>query len=180
VAFLRQVLAVVILPGSVLVLVPVWIAQRYGTALGIGRSTGQIGIQLAGMALLLLGLALFVSSLRRFAGEGKGTLAPWDPPRELVIHGPYRFVRNPMISGVVITLFGEAGVLLSLPHLAWAAAFLALNLLYMPLVEEPQLARRFGEPYREYRRNVPRLLPRLRPWIPEDSQRGEAADADRP
>jgi protein-S-isoprenylcysteine O-methyltransferase Ste14 len=113
-----------------------------------------------------VGLLLFLASLRRFATEGKGTLAPWDPPCALVLRGPYRFVRNPMISGVIFILFGEAFVLLSLPHGVWAAAFLMLNLLYIPLMEEPQLERRFGEPYREYRRHVRRFLPRLRPWEP--------------
>jgi protein-S-isoprenylcysteine O-methyltransferase Ste14 len=102
--------------------------------------------------------------VRRFATEGKGTLAPWDPPREFVVRGPYRFVRNPMISGVILVLFGEASVLLSPPHAVWAASFLALNLLHIPLVEEPQLERRFGDPYRDYCRNVRRFVPRLSPW----------------
>jgi protein-S-isoprenylcysteine O-methyltransferase Ste14 len=94
-------------------------------------------------------------------------LAPWDPPRRLVVRGPYRYVRNPMISGVVLVLFGEALVLLSRPHLWWALVFLGINAVYIPLVEEPMLADRFGGDYQEYRRNVPRLLPRLRPWTPE-------------
>jgi protein-S-isoprenylcysteine O-methyltransferase Ste14 len=58
-------------------------------------------------------LARFASSLRRFAGEGESTLAPWDPPRRLVVTGPYRFVRNPMISGVIFLLLGEASVLVT-------------------------------------------------------------------
>jgi len=83
-----------------------------------------------------------------------------------VVHGPYQFVRNPMISGVILILFGEACVLLSLPHGAWASCFLVLNLIYIPLVEEPQLERRFGDSYQEYRRHVRRFIPRLRPWRP--------------
>jgi protein-S-isoprenylcysteine O-methyltransferase Ste14 len=63
-------------------------------------------------------------------------------------------------------------VLLSGPHALWALAFLALNLVYIPLLEEPQLARRFGEPYREYCRHVPRVLPRLRPWEPRPDGQG--------
>jgi protein-S-isoprenylcysteine O-methyltransferase Ste14 len=114
--------------------------------------------------LLAVGMLLFATSLRRFSAEGHGTLAPWDPPRELVVSGPYRFVRNPMISGVVLFLFGESLVLISVAHAVWAACFLALNLVYIPLAEEPQLMRRFGAPYREYCRNVPRVIPRLRPW----------------
>ena len=149
-----------------MVLVPVWIAQRYAVAPALAHSTGQLVVQLAGVALFAVGLLLFLASLRRFATEGKGTLAPWDPPRALVLRGPYRFVRNPMISGVIFILFGEAFALLSLPHGVWAATFLALNLLYIPLMEEPQLERRFGESYREYRRHVRRFLPRLSPWEP--------------
>jgi protein-S-isoprenylcysteine O-methyltransferase Ste14 len=123
-------------------------------------------VQACGIGLLAVGLVLFLASLRRFLDEGRGTLAPWDPPRGLVVQGPYRYVRNPMISGVVLTLFGEAAVLLSRPHLLWALVFLGINAVYIPLLEEPLLAERFGADYREYRRHVPRLLPRWRPWKP--------------
>lgn len=163
---LRHLLAIAILPGTVVFLVPIWIARRTGATLDMAGSTGQAALQLVGLAFLSMGLLLFVASLRLFATEGRGTLAPWDPPRELVLRGPYRFVRNPMISGVIFILFGEAFALRSLPHGLWAAAFLMLNLLYIPLMEEPQLERRFGEPYRAYRRHVRRFLPRLRPWDP--------------
>jgi protein-S-isoprenylcysteine O-methyltransferase Ste14 len=167
---LRHLLSVALLPFSVTVLVPLWLAYRRGVALGLGAGPGALATQLAGAALLAVGLGFFAASLRRFASEGEGTLAPWDPPRRLVVRGPYRYVRNPMISGVVLVLFGEAALLLSRPHAAWAALFLAVNLVYIPLVEEPQLLGRFGESYREYARHVPRLLPRLRPWEPEGGE----------
>jgi protein-S-isoprenylcysteine O-methyltransferase Ste14 len=93
-------------------------------------------------------------------------LAPWDPPKNLVVEGPYRYVRNPMISGVLVVVFGEAFTLLSWPHGQWALLFLCINLVYIPLLEEPQLQDRFGGAYREYRRNVRRFLPLLRPWVP--------------
>jgi protein-S-isoprenylcysteine O-methyltransferase Ste14 len=166
VALLRQLLSVAILPGTVLVLVPLWIARANGIALAPGGSAAALALQAAGVLLLAIGALLFGASLRRFAGEGEGTLAPWDPPRHLVVRGPYRWVRNPMISGVIFALFGESALLLSAPHALWALAFLALNLVYIPLVEEPQLVRRFGEPYREYCRHVRRVIPRLRPWDP--------------
>ena len=164
--WLRHLLAIAALPFTVAVLVPLWIAQRTAVALAVATGPLGLALQLAGGVFLAVGLALFVASLRRFAGEGQGTPAPWDPPRALVVRGPYRFVRNPMISGVVFVLFGEALALVSLPHAAWAALFLALNLVYIPLVEEPGLERRFGASYREYRANVRRILPRLRPWQP--------------
>lgn len=163
---LRHSLAVAVLPFTVTVLAPWWIAQRCGVRLAPGGSPGPLSLQAAGLALLLAGLALFAACLWRFASEGRGTLAPWDPPPVFVAGGPYRFVRNPMISGVTGVLFGEALILLSVPHLAWAASFLALNLGHIPLVEEPQLERRFGDSYREYRRHVRRFIPRLTPWHP--------------
>lgn len=166
---LRHLLSIAILPGTVMALVPFLIARRYHVEPDLGEGAWELGLQLVGVALLGIGALLFVASLWRFASEGKGTLAPWDPPRELVLRGPYRFVRNPMISGVIFILFGEACVLLSPPHGVWAAAFLLLNLVYIPMMEEPQLVRRFGESYREYRRHVRRFLPRLRPWDPGGS-----------
>jgi protein-S-isoprenylcysteine O-methyltransferase Ste14 len=166
VTLLRHLLSIAILPGTVLVLVPLWIARENGIVAAPGRSAVALALQLAGVVLLAIGALLFVASLWRFAGEGEGTLAPWDPPRRLVLRGPYRYVRNPMISGVVFVLFGESLVLLSVPHALWALAFLGLNLVYIPLMEEPQLARRFGESYREYCRHVSRVLPRLSPWRP--------------
>ena len=164
VVLLRHLLSIALLPFTVAVLVPLWIARRNGIMPALGSSAGALALQLSGVAVLAAGLLLFAASLRRFATEGQGTLAPWDPPQKLVVRGPYRFVRNPMISGVIFVLFAEALVLLSLPHATWALAFLGLNLVYIPLFEEPQLERRFGDAYREYRRHVPRIVPRLRPW----------------
>ena len=161
---LRHLLSVAALPFVMAVVIPVWLARRNGIALTVAAGAVPLLGQLAGALLLAVGLLLFASSLRRFATEGKGTLAPWDPPRRLVVRGPYRYVRNPMISGVIFVLFGEALILLSRAHLNWALLFLAINFVYIPLLEEPQLEARFGDDYREYRRHVRRFLPRLRPW----------------
>jgi len=163
---LRHLFAVAVLPFTVAVLAPIWIARANDLHPAWGRTPSTLALQAAGAAVLGAGLVLFAWSLRRFATEGPGTLAPWDPPRQLVVQGPYRFVRNPMISGVVLVLLGEAAFLASRPHAIWALTFVAINLIYIPLLEEPQLAARFGDSYREYCRHVPRLLPRLRPWSP--------------
>ena len=171
ITILRHLLAIAILPFTVTVLVPIWIAQRNGVVPSLGRSVAQLGLQLAGLCVLGVGLLLFIASLRRFATEGKGTLAPWDPPRVFVVRGPYRFVRNPMISGVIFILCGEALILLSRPHAVWAITFVVINLVYIPLFEEPQLAQRFGDSYREYCRNVRRFIPRLRPWQAMNEQK---------
>ena len=164
---LRSAVAVAVLPVTVLVLVPVWIASRNGVVARLGASPAEVVLQAAGAPVLALGLFLFAASLSRFAGEGKGTLAPWDPPRRLVVRGPYRYVRNPMISGVLLALAGEALLLVSWPHAAWAALFFGFNATYIPLLEEPGLRRRFGDAYRAYCAHVPRLFPRRTPWSPD-------------
>ena len=160
---LRHLLSVAALPFMVTIVIPVWLARRNGVTVGVAASVPLLLLQVVGVGVLGIGLVLFASSLRRFATEGEGTLAPWDPPRRLVVRGPYRYVRNPMISGVILILFGEALLILSRAHFMWALTFFAINAVYIPLFEEPQLAGRFGEDYEEYRRNVPRLVPRLRP-----------------
>lgn len=162
----RHLLSIAALPFVVAVLVPVWLARTNDISPALGTTPLHIFAQIAGLLLVALGVFLFAASLRRFATEGEGTLAPWDPPLRLVVRGPYRYVRNPMISGVLFVLFGEALLLLSGPHLLWAFIFLGANFLWIPLVEEPGLKRRFGDSYVEYCRHVPRLIPRFRPWQP--------------
>ena len=164
--WLRHLLSVALLPFAAAVLVPWWIARRSGVGLELGSGVLALLLQALGVLLTILGLGFFGASLFRFAADGRGTLAPWDPPRALVVRGPYRYVRNPMISGVLLVLAGESLLLLSWPHAAWTAFFLAANLAFIPFVEEPQLVRRFGAPYQEYCRHVPRVVPRLRPWTP--------------
>jgi protein-S-isoprenylcysteine O-methyltransferase Ste14 len=161
---LRHLAAIVALPGTVAVAIPVWIAQRNQLTFTTPHSLSAAALLLCGAALLAVGLALFGASVRHFWSRGRGTLAPWDPPRCFVIEGPYRFVRNPMISGVMIVLLGEAFALRSRPHLEWAGLFALINAIYIPLLEEPMLAARFGEPYRRYTRAVRRFVPHLRPW----------------
>ena len=164
----RHLLSVALLPFSVAVLVPLWLARNNNTSPVIGTTGPQMLVQVVGLLLLAVGLILFSAALRNFVTEGEGTLAPWDPPRRLVVRGPYRYVRNPMISGVVFVLFGEALTLLSRPHFIWALIFLVVNSIYIPLLEETGLRQRFGDSYVEYCRHVPRLIPRFRPWKSED------------
>lgn len=178
-ALLRHAASKAILPFTVVVLVPCWIAWRYNVALALGRLPVTVLLQVVGILLLAFGFALFVASLRRFATEGKGTLAPWDPPRVFVASGPYRLVRNPMISGVIFMLCGEALVLLSRLHVVRAAFCVGLNLIYIPIVEEPQLRRRFGVSYEEYCGNVPRFIPLSRRGAaPHSFARSESAERD--
>lgn len=122
-----------------------------------------VGLLLAGA-----GLALGAWTATLFMKFGDGTPAPWDPPKKLVVRGPYRYVRNPMISGVLLMLMAEAILLQSWPIAAWMAFFFLGNGVYFPLVEEKDLERRFGPAYGRYKAHVPRWIPRLRPWEPSD------------
>ncbi|HUQ18360.1 MAG TPA: isoprenylcysteine carboxylmethyltransferase family protein [Gemmatimonadaceae bacterium] len=160
----RQLLSIAILPFVMTVAIPMWIYRRNDVDLTLANNSRGLALQVLGVFVLAFGIFLFVTSLRKFATEGEGTLAPWDPPRKLVVRGPYRHVRNPMISGVIFIIFGESLILLSIPHAMWALTFLAVNFIYIPLLEEPQLRNRFGDDYVEYCNHVPRLFPRLTPY----------------
>jgi protein-S-isoprenylcysteine O-methyltransferase Ste14 len=161
---LRHLLSVLLLPVTVTILVPAWITRRNAVELTAPATATEVVLAGLGIALAAIGVVLFAASLWQFFAYGRGTLAPWDPPRRLVVRGPYRYVRNPMISGVIFILFGSALIMRSPAHTLWAVVFLAANLVYIPLIEEPMLADRFGPDYTRYRANVGRLMPRLTPW----------------
>ncbi len=163
----RQLVSIAILPFTVTVVIPLWIARRGGIALAVPGGLPALAMFAGGVVVLGAGLALFAWSLFFFWTRGRGTLAPWDPPRAFVAEGPYRYVRNPMISGVLFVLAGESLALRSRPHAMWTITFLLINLVYIPLLEEPLLRARFGESYATYARNVRRFIPRLRPWRAE-------------
>ncbi len=86
------------------------------------------------------------------------------PAKRFVINGPYCYVRNPMLSAVILMILAEAVVLNSPFLLGWAIVFFFLNTLYFIFIEEPGLERRFGEDYLRYKAAVPRWLPMLRPY----------------
>jgi protein-S-isoprenylcysteine O-methyltransferase Ste14 len=151
----------------VAVVVPAALVWIYGAAPGLGwPAPASVLPVLAGAALIAFGLPFWLQSIRLFVEVGEGTLAPWDPPRKFVVRGPYRRVRNPMISSLGFVLLGEALLLGSAPILLLFAGFAVTNGTYIPLIEEPGLLRRFGDDYRAYRNAVPRWIPRRRPWTP--------------
>ena len=153
--------AILVLPGTALVYVPgaiVWLSGAMAPAVPAGPRFW------IGVALAVAGFAVAVWTVRLFAGVGEGTPAPWAPPAKLVVRGPYRHVRNPMISSVLVMLAAES-LLLGSWHIAgWTVVFFVLNAIYFAKVEEPVLERRFGESYRLYKANVPRWVPRWRGW----------------
>ncbi|WP_394827426.1 methyltransferase family protein [Pendulispora albinea] len=129
----------------------------------------------AGAALILAGLAMLAWTVGLFARVGRGTLAPWEPTRKLVVVGPYAHVRNPMISGVFTLIVGEALFVASRGISIWAAVFFAVNHVYFVLSEEPGLVERFGAEYTEYTRHVPRWIPRRTGWHPGGALSGETS-----
>jgi protein-S-isoprenylcysteine O-methyltransferase Ste14 len=153
---LRHLLAICLLPGVVAGLIPALLVDGLAEA----------PLVVLGALVAAAGLALIVQTVALFATVGEGTLAPWDPTERLVVRGPYRRVRNPMISGVLCVLLGEALAFGSTTVLVWFAIVFALNAVYFPLIEEPDLQQRFGADYDAYRAAVPRWVPRLRPWTP--------------
>jgi protein-S-isoprenylcysteine O-methyltransferase Ste14 len=160
--------AILILPGMVLVVVPATILYLTGLDtfdLWQSLPAPRFVLPLLGIVLICLGLVLMVATIRLFITVGKGTLAPWNPTQRLVVQGVYRHVRNPMISGVMFILLGEVFLSASLPLLVWFVVAVVVNVIYMPLVEEPGLVKRFGADYLAYKQNVPRWMPRARPWV---------------
>jgi protein-S-isoprenylcysteine O-methyltransferase Ste14 len=160
----RIAAAILLLPFVVTVLIPAAIVAAGGADDWGLEGLARAATVALGVALVACGLGLFAWTVRLFARIGRGTLAPWDPPGRLVVAGPYRHLRHPMITGVALVLAGEALALGSTGIAIVLAAFVAINALYLPVVEEPALARRFGADYERYTENVPRWRPRLRPW----------------
>ena len=148
---------------TVAIVVPALVLARAGGELAWGAPLPlAVVLIVLGCLAIAAGLAFVVWTVSLFVTAGRGTLAPWDPTQRLVVRGPYRHVRNPMISGVGAILLGEVVLAGSAWLAAWFALFAMLNAVYIPLVEEPGLVRRFGDDYRAYRKHVPRWLPRLR------------------
>jgi len=157
--------AIIILPGTVLVFVPAVIllfsrGTRFSPDL---QCPTEVTFFLA-MAIATAGGYLAVRTATLFTKSGGGTPAPWEPPKELVTTGPYRYVRNPMISGAILILLGETVLFNSWPLFLWTIVFLAGKMLYLPFIEEKKLKQRFGEPYLEYMAHVPRWIPRFKGW----------------
>jgi protein-S-isoprenylcysteine O-methyltransferase Ste14 len=167
---IRQLVSLIALPITVTIAIPIWIARRNHVTFAWPANAPSLALVLVGVVVGAVGLVLFAACVFYFWIRGRGTLAPWDPPRHFVADGPYRFVRNPMISGVTFILAGEACIVRSMPLAEWAGLFIVINAIYIPLLEEPMLVTRFGETYRRYRHAVPRFLPRLRPWSPDRPQ----------
>ena len=158
---LRTLIFTIFVPGFWTVAMPYWLVPR-------GTRPDLHGVGAVGGVLIAAGIALyFACAFWGFALRGRGTPLPLDPPKKLVVEGPYRIVRNPMYWSVAFVMLGEAAVFHSLALVELVAAFAVGVNVFVLLYEEPALRRKFGEEYEAYCKRVPRWLPRLRSKVGE-------------
>ena len=148
-----------ILPVTVLILIPLWIESDI--------SVKNVLTFIPGLILMCAGLVMLVMTILKFIRIGKGTLAPWSPTKRLVTSGLYGYVRNPMITGVLTVLIGESIAILSWNIFIEAVIFFIFNNLFFVFYEEPILQDRFGDEYLDYKKNIPRWIPRSKPYNPD-------------
>jgi protein-S-isoprenylcysteine O-methyltransferase Ste14 len=153
--FLRNLFFTALQPGLVTGLFPYLILKRASP----GLFDGRFGLfQFFGIFLFVIGAAVLIDCIIRFAIQGEGTLSPADPTKKLVVSGLYKYSRNPMYWGVMLILIGEA--LFFESSALWIYAlfiFIAFSVFIM-LVEEPRLRKDFGEEYETYRKRVRRWM----------------------
>ncbi len=146
---------------AVMVAVPAGLWKFFSSAAAVFSL--PVWVRCAGALLILSGVLLYASSHWFLARSGRGTPAVWQPPRFLVLGGPYRLMRNPMYTAVLLVVAGEAAVMGHALSAVYALMLFAGLHVFVLRVEEPALVRSFGEDYERYRRSVPRWLPRRFP-----------------
>lgn len=158
-SLLKTLVFTIFVPGTVTVLVPYWLMGHWSLAVS-SCIRPKISSYLAVVGIAL-GAAVSLWCAWDFAVKGRGTPAPIDPPKELLVNGLYRYVRNPMYLGIILILLGEAFLFCSLALFFYGALAFSIFHLFVVRYEEPALARKFGESYRGYCLETPRWLPRL-------------------
>src|SRR5258708_31071337 len=150
--FIRTIIFTIVVPGFWTVVMPYWLLPR-------GARPDLQGAGAAGWLFIAGGIALYLMcAFWGFALRGKGTPAPIDPPKRLVVEGPYRIVRNPMYWSVALVMMGEALAFRSLVLAEIGCMFFACTALFVMVYEEPLLREKFGAEYLEYCRRVPRRV----------------------
>jgi protein-S-isoprenylcysteine O-methyltransferase Ste14 len=159
-AILGSFVFLLLAPGVVMGLVPWWISrwQMRPPLLGF------FGFRIIGVLLIAVGLPMLLDSFARFAIQGLGTPAPVLPTRHLVVTCFYRYVRNPMYVGGLALVCGQGLLFGDVRLFAYGLFVWLASHLFVIGYEEPKLKKTFGEEYLEFCRNVPRWIPRLRPW----------------
>lgn len=155
---LKTLIFTVIVPGTV----AVWIPYRLVSAPGASGSLPLGAFKYAGIPMILIGASIYLWCAWDFTFAGRGTPAPIDPPKELVVRGLYRYVRNPMYVGVLSAIVGQALWFESRVLFGYAGLVFLGFFAFVLLYEEPTLHRKFGDAYQRYRDTVPRWIPRMR------------------
>lgn len=158
-SLIKHLRDILILPFTMTVIVP-YLCYSKSQVLFSNSPLSKI----IGVLSFIAGLCLFIWTVYLFRAFGKGTLAPWTPTQKLIIRGPYKYCRNPMISGVLFIIIGEGLFLNSTNILVFSGIFFLINTIYFILKEEPDMEDRFGKEYEDYKKNVPRWIPRLKPY----------------
>src|SRR5215813_12522764 len=148
----RNVMFTIVVPGLGGVLAPWWILTWHGGTVTVAAWEA--------VPVIAAGAALYAWCVWNVASVGYGTPGLWDAPRRVVVTGPYRWVRNPIYLAALLVVLGEALLFMSLRLLAYAGAMAVFCHLFVTGYEERRLSRRFGVSYLEYRRTVPRWIPR--------------------
>jgi protein-S-isoprenylcysteine O-methyltransferase Ste14 len=155
--------SIIILPFTVIIFVPLLILvftyNKFSWHLNFPLILLPV---IFGSLLIISGIYLLVITNNLFHVIGKGTLAPWLPPKLLVIIGPYKYIRNPMIGAVLLILLGEVIITGSVFLFSWFAIFLIINIIYFIYSEEPALVKRFGNNYKKYKKTVPMFIPKFK------------------
>ena len=155
-AIAKTALFTVLVPGTVVGIVPWWLRDDALATLGI-QAWGAVAVIIVGVA------TYFHTAFWGFAAIGGGTPAPIAPTKILVVRGLHRFVRNPMYIGVALVVAGQAWLFHSIKTAIYLACVGLVVHLFVVFYEEPTLARQFGEEYERYRARVPRWVPKIGP-----------------
>jgi protein-S-isoprenylcysteine O-methyltransferase Ste14 len=153
--FFETLLFTVLVPGTV----TIWLPRDWLRIWGDTSPSQWTLWHIVALIPLTIGLAIYVRCVWEFAARGRGIPAPLDHPKQLVVTGLYRYVRNPMYVGVLLVLVGEALFFRSVSFLEYTLIWFAFVNLAVLVYEEPNLKRKFGESYDRYRASVRRWLP---------------------
>jgi protein-S-isoprenylcysteine O-methyltransferase Ste14 len=154
---LKTLIFTILVPGTVAVLLP----YRLASSPGARGSLALGSFRYFGFVLIAAGALIYLWCAWDFAFAGKGTPAPIDPPKELVVRGLYKHVRNPMYIGVLSLVLGQALWFEAVRLVAYAGLVFLLVSAFVFFYEEPALRRKFGDSYKRYCETVPRWIPRL-------------------
>lgn len=152
---LNTIVFTIVVPGTVAVYVPYLLT-------GAWRWPNSEWITGVGIVVVAIGTAIYFRCAWEFAVRGLGTPAPIAPTKYLVTTALHRYVRNPMYLGVFLAIVGQSVIFRNLHVLEYACLMLLIAHVFVVFYEEPTLSRQFGESYEEYRRSVPRWIPRLK------------------